>query len=301
MEAHEALMTAATTGMLPPANARLLYARRRKEDPFSLEGLEQRPYVVRSLRAGDRDVLLHLEQACWPAPLRASAAMLLGRIQRYPEGQCGIVMDDQLVAAIYTQRLAEPHLPSGVDSLNVAALHTANGPVVQLLAVNVLPTMQHMGLGDQLLDFMLCLATVTPGVQYAIGVTRCRDYGRHRHVPLATYITMRDEHGLPIDPVLCFHHQHGATIMGVVPHYRAGDVDNDDCGVLVHYDLHAEPSPAPCPSEDQTTIVSLRPADVIRQVVQRRLGEARMAAFDPERPVRELGLDSLGLMGIAWL
>jgi rhizoxin synthesis polyketide synthase/nonribosomal peptide synthetase RhiA len=150
-----------------------------------------------------------------------------------------------------------------------------------------------MGLGDQLLDFMLCLATVTPGVQYAIGVTRCRDYGRHRHVPLATYIAMRDEHGLPIDPVLCFHHQHGATIMGVVPHYRAGDVDNDDCGVLVHYDLHAEPPPALCTSEDQIATVPLRSAEVIRQVVQRRLGEAHMAAFDPERPVRDLGLMEL--------
>jgi acyl transferase domain-containing protein len=296
VETREALMTAATTGMLPPANERLLYTRRHKEDRFSLEGLEKRPYTVRFLREGDLDVLLHLEQACWPAPLRASAAMLLGRIQRYPEGQCGIEMDGRLVAVIYTQRLAEPRLPSGVHSLNVAELHTANGPVVQLLAVNVLPTMQHMGLGDQLLDFMLCLATVTPGVRYAIGVTRCRDYGRHRHVLLATYIAMRDEHGLPIDPVLCFHHQHGATIVGLVPHYRVGDVDNDDCGVLVYYDLHAEPTPDPCTSEDQTATVPLQPAEVIKQVLQRLLGEARMVAFAPERPVRDLGLDSLGLM-----
>src|ERR1700752_5127515 len=102
METREALMTAATTGMLPPPNARLLYARGQKEDRFFLEGLEKRPYIVRFLREEDLDVLLHLEQACWPAPLRASAAMLLGRMQRYPEGQCGIEMDGQLVAVIYT-------------------------------------------------------------------------------------------------------------------------------------------------------------------------------------------------------
>ena len=107
--------------------------------------------------------LLALEEACWSAPLRAPAAALEARIADHPAQHFVLELDGQVVGVVYTQRMAS------IDSLRAArfddltSLAVADGPVMQLLGMNVLPQLQDRGLGDELLDFVLVSCSGVPG------------------------------------------------------------------------------------------------------------------------------------------
>ena len=131
-------------------------------------------------------------------------------------------LDGHIVGAVYTQRIASIDALRAVRFADLAPLAVADGPVVQLLGMNVLPQLQDRGLGDELLDFVLRYCSVCSGVETVAGITRCRDWHLHRPMPLADYLGRIGADGSVSDPVPRFHQAHGARILGVVENYSAG-------------------------------------------------------------------------------
>ncbi|TAL43260.1 MAG: GNAT family N-acetyltransferase, partial [Methylovulum sp.] len=204
---------------------------------MSLSHFEQRDYRIRHADDNDLSALMHLEQLCWPPALQASAAQLAARLKLYPDGQFVLLIDGQVVGVIYSQRIADTNGLRDISAEQVSRLHRGDGPVVQLIAVNIQPDKQHCNLGDQLLEFMLQRCSLMPGVESVAAVTRCKDY-RQQDMPLHDYINKRNAQGRLIDPVLRFHELHGARIEGLIAGYRHKDEHNQGYGVLVHYDIH---------------------------------------------------------------
>jgi len=192
---------------------------------------EARTYCVRAATHADLPILLHLEAACWPTALCASAEELQQRLTRFPEGQLALELDGALVGVIYAQRITDTAALSRHDFRSVAALHDPQGTIAQPLAINVLPAVQQYGLGDQLLEFFLQLATITPGISQVAAVTLCQAFAQQT-LPMERYIEQRGATGLPVDPILAFHVAHGAQIRGVVEGYRPPDLANQGKGVL---------------------------------------------------------------------
>ncbi|NJK62725.1 MAG: hypothetical protein HC921_08625 [Synechococcaceae cyanobacterium SM2_3_1] len=259
---------------------------------------EQRPYCIRL--AQDRDLLslLVLESACWSAPLQASAEEIRQRLQTIP-GQCVLCLEGEVVAVVYSQRLSSVAALEGYTFRTVSALHTARGPIVQLLAINVLPAQQHLGLGDQLLDFMLRYSALHPGVEQILAVSLCQHYSGHSSLPLSSYIHLRHSQGYLQDPILRFHESHGARIIDLVPGYRPEDTDNQGCGVLVSYDpaLLLRPSIQPPPSSSGFTAAQI--AAIVTQSIQRVVNTTHPLPL--QRPLRELGLQSTELLELRLL
>jgi hypothetical protein len=54
-------------------------------------------------------------------------------------------------------------------------------------------------------------------------------------VSMAEYVGRRDGQGKPLDPILRFHHSHGARIVKLLPDYRPEDRVNHGYGVLIHW------------------------------------------------------------------
>lgn len=263
---------------------------------------EKRAYRVRHPVRGDLSGLVALEAACWPDPLRAPAEALRDRIERFPSGHCVMEMGGRLVGAIYSQRIAAVETLKRVDCTTAAALHREDGPTAQLLAVNVLPEVQNLGLGDQLLEFMLQYCSVREGIERIVAVSLCKQYHRHAAIPMEAYIRARDEAGFLKDPVLRFHEAHGGRISGLCPAYRPRDLDNRGNGVLVEYAILNRR--AAMPGRTEAFAAGAQPRDgwqgpvlpLVEACVRRVLGEDKSQLYASSRPLMEMGFDSLKLM-----
>ena len=303
VELDELLLAAASVGLFPASGQAKVFSSGRSLTRISLHCLERRPYSIRHPRPDDLAALIALEQACWSIARRSSAADIERRITVHPQGQFVLMSEGLIAGAIYSQRISAVEVLTGKDMNNVWTCHNSEGPCIQLLAVNVLPSMQHLGLGDQLLEFVLQCCAGTQGIERVVAVSLCKEYPSHATVSMAEYIQLRDESGLLIDPILRFHDCHGASIEGLVPGYRSADHDNQSNGVLVAYDIrnrkprHIDLIGSDSGDNGRGTVVTpvAIPAlveDCIRQV----LGAARAASYATDSALMQMGMDSLDMM-----
>ncbi|BAQ74672.1 polyketide synthase [Pseudomonas sp. Os17] len=258
-----------------------------------------RDYRVRPVTLADMPALLALEQACWPEGGRVDAAILRRRLSQDPAGQLALEFQGALVGVIYSQRIARIEELFAVNFATVDQLFHGQGSTVQIQSLNILPEHQYSGYGDQLLEFMLQYCTLRNGVDTVVGVTRCKDYPKHRHLAQADYLHGRDERGVLLDPVLRFHELHGARIERLVPGYRPADADNHGHGVLVRYDLASRQRQELTPPPTLAATPTLAIDEAVRQGVNRCLGLALDSRVSPRHSLMELGLDSADLLALS--
>jgi len=305
VEADVFVIAAAEAGLFAKAGFSKHHPKTFPFTRITLNWFEKRPYTVRHAHPTDLPALLGLEQACWAKPLQVSSEVILDRLERFPEGQCVLEMENRVVGVIYSQRIADTQVLERTTLAGIPSLHTPTGPIIQLITINILPEMQHLGLGDQLLEFMLQYCSVKTGIERIAGVTRCKDYVLQSEMPIEVYIQQRDELGHYIDPILRFHHLHGAKIKGIVPDYRIEDVDNQGNGVLIEYDIQDRQRLTV--QADQTEFLSSNHsktdiAKMIEESIVSILGNQRAtAAYSPTRSLEEMGLDSMDLLELQML
>ena len=297
------LIARANLGMFPLASFPLQNKSELSLCSVLQDCFEKRPYLVRHPVAGDLPRLVELDKACWPGPLRTSSEALKMRIERFPSGQCVMDMGGRIVGAVYSQRIANTEMLKTATDRNVSYLHREDGPVIQLLAVNVLPEMQNLGLGDQLFEFMLQYCSAQKGVTGIVAVSLCKEYRCHSSVSMEEYIGLRNERGHLADPILRFHEAHGGLIIGLSPGYRPRDLDNKGNGVLVEYDiLNRQPEirrvPAPVERARKRKGREGPFLPLVEECVRRVMGEGSSFPYSSVRPLLEMGLDSLKLMDL---
>jgi acyl transferase domain-containing protein/enoyl-CoA hydratase/carnithine racemase/acyl carrier protein/ribosomal protein S18 acetylase RimI-like enzyme len=298
VEMDRFLMAAAEAGLFPRLDFPGKSSKTLSCSEMAVIHFEPREYRVRYAREKDLPALVQLEKECWPPGLRSSLPDLKKRLNRYPEGQLALElgMDNNVVGVIYSQRVSNPKAVETATVDTVEKLHREGGPVLQLLAVNILPGRQDRNLGDQLLEFMLQRCASMKGLQKVIGVTRCKDYHKHADISLQDYINLRNRQGRLVDAILRFHQLHGAQIKGLVPNYRPRDKKNNGYGVLVEYDVtrrrRHEIDVKGKSSSDNETIKDF--------IVKTIIAIAGMKAddFSLERPLMEMGLDSAHLLDL---
>jgi acyl transferase domain-containing protein/NADPH:quinone reductase-like Zn-dependent oxidoreductase/acyl carrier protein/SAM-dependent methyltransferase/GNAT superfamily N-acetyltransferase len=299
VEADVFLMAAAEVGLFPKPGFYQRYPRTLPFSRITLNWFEKHPYTVRHTRIEDMPALLRLEAACWAEPLRVSKAQIRQCIERFPQGQVVLEINGEIVGAIYSQPIERAESLANITYDQIPSLHSAQGNTIQLLGINILPEMQGRGLGDQLLEFVLEWFTLKGDVQRVVGITRCKNYV-HALQPMSKYIQQRDEQGRWVDPILRFHTTHGATIRGIVYDYRPADVDNQGHGILIEYDLldrqRLQVGQQGAPISTSSGEPSL--ADTIATAVCTVLGTRRQAAYAANRPLMEMGLDSLDLLAL---
>ncbi|MFH0729431.1 MAG: SDR family NAD(P)-dependent oxidoreductase [Pseudomonadota bacterium] len=300
-EISDVMIACANSGLFPlPSFSHRVIA----ETPFAsvlLNHFEKRAYQVRHPGLRDLSDLIELETACWPGPLRMPSEELKARIERFPSGHCLMERGGRVVGAIHSQRITAVELLKTAVGATVSALHREDGPIVQLLAVTIHPEMRTLGLGDELLEFMLQYASIQRGVERVVAVSLCKEYPLHASIPMDSYIQLRDEFGHLRDPILRFHESHGGRITGLCPGYRPLDLNNRGNGVLVEYDiLNRRPVGGPAtalaagPPSHAGRVGLVLP--IVEDCVRRVMRVASASSFSSSRPLMEMGLDSLKLM-----
>lgn len=303
VEAEVFLMAAAEAGLFPKPGFSKRFPKTLPFCRISINWFEKRPYTIRHPHMDDLPELIHLEEACWPEALRTTPGGIQRRIEQVPDGHCVLEMEGRIAAVIYSQRISSTYVLEGSNFAENHHLHTTGAPVVQLLGINVLPEFQDKGLGDQLLEFMLQRVTLKGGIESVVGITRCKDFGVNSLMPMQDYIRSRDERGQLLDPILRFHELHGATVTGIIPNFRPEDRQNEGKGVLIEYDIHHRQALGARPLESSDSLITGRDAEKdlpvstkVEECIRSIMGQRRVDAFSPKRPLREMGLDSLDLM-----
>ncbi|GET41659.1 type I polyketide synthase [Microseira wollei] len=119
------------------------------------------------------------------------------------------------------------------------------------------------------------------------------------------YIHQRKDSGQLLDPILRFHEEGKAKIRAIIQNYRPEDRDNLGNGILIEYDIHSrQPKHSLAAVREESWRVrkplELRENEtldeLVKDCIRLVIGDERMAAFAPKRPLMEMGLDSLDLL-----
>lgn len=306
VEADIFLLSAASAGLFPKTSFSHRYPKSFAFSRITLNWFERRPYQLRQATMVDLPALVNLDHRCWEPHLRQGQKVLADRLEMFPQGQFVLESDGNIIAALYSQRIAS------IDCLNdqvletVLSLHQSEGPVVQLLGLNVDPTWQEQGIGDQLLEFMLKVYQLHGCITDVVGVTRCKQYGSYFReqsdsLSFADYVASCASSASDSlsDPTLHFHQYHGAEILQVLKGYWSADRDNQGFGVLIHYDLHHGAISISQSSSVLSSSNHVSAEDVpfvVEESVKQILGSARVQVYDPAMALMAMGLDSLDLL-----
>jgi polyketide synthase PksN len=301
VEANKFLMAAAEVGLFPKQGCFCKYPKMLPFSQVTLSHFEQREYKVRCAQEADLPELEQLEKGCWEPDLQRPDSVLKKRLKQYPEGQLVLEIDNKIAGVIYSQRIADTEELNRVSMYNVETLHKADGSAIQLLAINVLPELQHKNLGDQLLEFMLERCSLLNGIERIVAVTKCRDYHKHSQTTPQDYIRLRNEQGRLVDTILRFHELHGGQIKELVSNYRPADKTNKGYGVLVEYATYnrqrndIQVSAGKLEIDVQTgTIGEIK--DFIVKAILVILGKTDEEGLFLDQPLMEMGLNSADLL-----
>ncbi|NES64960.1 MAG: GNAT family N-acetyltransferase, partial [Okeania sp. SIO2D1] len=270
---------------------------------ISLNCFENNSYHLRHPKIEDLPDLISLERLCWSENRRVDNEEIQRRILKFPQGQFILELEDKIVGAIYSQRIDSPQLLENKTYTQVPLLHTESGVVVQFLAVNILPELQNQGLGDRLLEFMLQYCAHLSDIERVVAVTLCRNYPDYSPMPMAEYIHKKNDSGLLVDPLLRFHQIHGAKIQKVLPGYRPKDIENQGCGVLIEYDVHNRQRFDGVGAVEKNQQEKVEIEEDVDEVVAGcvRTVMNKKHSFDSERPLMEMGIESLELLELKYL
>ncbi|TNC79273.1 MAG: hypothetical protein C9356_20025 [Oleiphilus sp.] len=298
ISAEAFIVLAANVGIFPRSQPKR-YPKTLDYCRITLSHFEPREYTVRVAEENDLSSLCRLEELCWSSSnLCLSKESIKKRLDTNSEGNFVLEKNGVVLGVIYSQRIKRVEDISLVDVSNTYRINHHDGPIVQLLALNVDPEVQSQGFGDELLEFMLQRCSVMNGVEKVVGVTRCKNFKPDQGSRLEEYLCLTDSNGYSVDPIIKFHQRHGASIDEVVPGFRPLDVDNQGCGVLIHYDLRNRKTYRDVekvnldPKVNGLEAQFVSPDEFIKGLVCSCLGEDKKTYFSTDTPLMDMGLDS---------
>ncbi len=307
VEAEVFLMAAAEAGLFLGPEFSKKYPKTFPFTRITLNHFEKRSYTIRHPNLSDLSSLIDLASKCFPQqPLQVKKDEIKQRIERFPNGNFILEVEDKIVGVIYCQRIASADLLSEITTTReqVLSLHTPQGAIVQLVALDLLPETKYQELGHQLLQFMLQYFAVCNGIESVVGVISSSYDAQNSSLSLEEYLQQRNEQGQLLDPIWRFHSSCGATIQGIIPNYWK-DADNGGWGILTAYDLHhrQEEHSLSVVSEPKKVQLGKREilSEAIFECIRSVIGQQRAAALSPQISIIDLGFDSLELLELRTL
>lgn len=278
------LLEAARRRMFPDAAFEEQFKKGDILDEFFIE----REYAIRLALPGDINALMEIEAQCWALPVQTDRTEIERRLT---DPSCYTVVlefEGNVIGVIYTQRIHKNDMKK-MKAGTVHQFRVPTGSCIQFIALNIMPVYQDKGWGYELLEFVLQFFALHPDIHHAYAVTRCRDFLKSGCVTLQEYFTHIYRAGQLHDPILMFHQNHGARVLGLMDQYRPNDHENQGYGVLIEYEINNRPWLGKH-SARVTVEKQQHSADLLLEFLHRKLNTADL---DDRKSLKELGLDSL--------
>jgi acyl transferase domain-containing protein/ribosomal protein S18 acetylase RimI-like enzyme len=305
IEADNFLLAAAAAGLFSDPRSMRRYPQRADFTQISLHWFHQKPFAIRMGLESDLAELMRLEKACW-GELSIDADEILARLLARPSGV--FLMTDratgEIVGALSTQRISSVEVLQNSQAANLSELADPEGRFLQLLALNVTPERQEQGIGELLLQFVKAYANLSDQYDEIVGITRCRSANEESFEEYCRYVSLCNDSSRPIDPILRFHHEQGASIGEIIQGFRPNDHSNFGCGILIRYPIrewrdvtgnsHNSVKGIERVKIDDSNSADCVELEVESEIRQLLIGRS-LTEFDANRPLVELGLDSLDI------
>lgn len=281
----EILIEMSSHGMFPDAACESNF----KNGTASEDDFTQRDYKIRPALSEDVATLLQIEEACWGDKMRADKEELLDRIENASCLNFVIEYNGNVVGVIYTQRIKEEDMKK-LSSEELKRYRAENGRCIQAVTLNVFPEYQSRGWGYELLEFVLEYCSLLDDIDTVCAVTRCRDAGKSNCKTQEEYMRFIFHDSIFDDPILKFHQLHGARVLGLIPNYRPGDIDNQGYGVLVKYDIKKRPWSGTIAKKKSNRAENAH--DLFLRYISKKVGKTEIKGTEH---LKDIGFDSLDM------
>ncbi|MEJ2622359.1 MAG: class I SAM-dependent methyltransferase [Candidatus Thiodiazotropha sp.] len=173
-EASVFVMSAAEAGLIPEFDFSKKYPKTLPFARITINYFRKRAYSIRNATYRDVDVLAKLESRVLPSDQRSTETEIQERIRVFPEGQAVLMVGDDIIGAIYSQRSESNQVGKEVSDDYVWS-HQSSALCFELL-YTVVPNKEYKRSGEELISFMRGYAFLESGVESVAGVTRCVRY-----------------------------------------------------------------------------------------------------------------------------
>jgi hypothetical protein len=228
------IITAAAAGLIVQAATFRKYPRVLPYTRISLQHFLPKQYTIRHPEEADLESLIVIEALTLPAELRASDEQIRSRVLNNSEGIYLMEKNDAFAGVLYSQRINNEADLYKMKYSTVESFHNPSGKFVQIISLQILPSFQGEGLANELLSFGLLHNFLKSNIKKIVGVSRCARY-TPENGNYSAYIHKKNKLGYPVDPILHFHFEEGAEIIGAIADYRPADKDNSGNGVHISY------------------------------------------------------------------
>ena len=278
---------AAQAGLFVEPSFFKFFPRRLPFTRITINWLHKKNFSIRYANKNDLAQIVSLEKQCWDIELQSEERSILSLIKQF--GVYVIEYSGILAGAVYTQRIANVEDLYKTNFASIQSLHHAKNTILQLIKVNVLPEHRHLGLGKELIAFVLHISQIQEDISEVVGVTRCVNYNKQNsNESYVEYVNKAK------DPMLKFHLSLGAEIVGVVANYR-NDSANLNNGVLIKYVLDNILSKKITFKEDKKVTAAKINSIVLTNVINQHKPYKSKCDFKETLAFFDMGFDSLDL------
>jgi len=222
-------MCAGQAGLLPKLGSLQVHPKNADYTRVTVTHFKAMDGRIRNATLADIPRIMELhKKRKFSSGLTVDAKWVSDLMEEFPEGQFVLTVGGVVTTVMHTQRIRH------IDALDSACigtertLHSATGPVVQILRM----ASNGAVWGRTMRDFVLALAHGTPGVRKVVAVSSTSNYRKGNGLTFHQYISQ-----IPQDLVLNFHRRAGAELLKPLPRWNDADLANEGHGVLVQYDL----------------------------------------------------------------
>jgi len=230
-------LSAAMAGLLPESTRDVhAWPHRGNYCDTMITHLAKRAYKIRLAELSDLPQLEELEEAALEENLRVEREVLKARLMATPTTNLVCTLADEVVAALYMQRVADLSAVDQAKYQSASDKHSPTGKFLYFIAITAHPGKAPVGISTQLRAFALHLAHLEPTIDSVVAVARASHF-KGSGLSMQEHV---DQHmrGSHFDSNLGFHTDFGAKIRHLLQDYRPEDVDNKGIGVLVQYNIH---------------------------------------------------------------
>jgi hypothetical protein len=154
------------------------------------------PFLIRYPEFKDIPTLIQIEKVSWKKGMRLSNDEITKNITGRFLHDFAVEFNSEVVGIIYTQRIPDLECLHEHDFHSIANFHDPLNPILHLMAINVIPEVAPLGIGDKLLEFVHQFHCLDPGVKKVVAVTLCKNWFKNKSIQIDTYLQQVDENGL---------------------------------------------------------------------------------------------------------
>lgn len=206
--------------------------------PIDLEDFETR-VIVRQLELADFDAVVALQLACFPKMQPWEPTQFASQIERFPQGQVGIEIDEQLVATASCLIVDESDYSAWNDWSRISANgtienHDPDGDTLYGIEIQVHPEFRGMRLARRLYEARKQLCRECNLARILIG-GRIPGYAAHKDKMSAPVYVEAVMARRFIDPVLTTQLANGFVLKQLVPDYLPSDEDSSGYATMLEW------------------------------------------------------------------